>query len=130
MLEKTGIMSWSVSPWSSPIGSVSRKTQPEETPQEQLFVGYHALDSLLWPMVKAHSKAQGVLFLVCLPKIDELYAMLNSSTIYLSLECTSVYHHIALLHEAQKKSAFATAFGKFILKKVPIGFIQAPAHFQ
>ena len=53
-------------------------------------------------MVKTHSKAQCVLSLVPLPKIDELSAMLNRSTICSSLDCTLGYHHIVVTLGAQK----------------------------
>ena len=77
-------------------------------------------------MVKTHSKAQAVLSLVPLPKIDELYAILNGSTVYSSPNCTSGYHHITLSPEAQKKFAFIIPIGKFWFKKIPFGFTQAP----
>ena len=82
---------------------------------------YRNLNSLLLSVVKAHSKAQGVLSLVFLPNIDQFDAMLNGSVVYSSLDGTTVYHHIALSPEAQKKSAFVTSFGKFEFKKVPFG---------
>ena len=53
-----------------------------------------------------HSKFQCVLSLVPLPKMDEMYVMLNGSTVYSSLDCTSGYHCIAFLPEAPKISAF------------------------
>ena len=58
-------------------------------------VDYHALNGLLPPVAKTHSKAQAVLSLVPLPKIDELYTLLNDSTICSSLDCTSGHHYIA-----------------------------------
>ena len=58
--------------------------------------------SLLPSVVKAHSKAQGVLSLAPFPKIYEVYTMLNGSTVYSLLDCTSGYHHIALSPKAEK----------------------------
>ena len=81
-------------------------------------------------LVKANSMAQGVLSQVLLPMIDELYAMLNGSNVYSSLESTSGYHHIALLPEAKQKSAFLTLICKFEYKKVPFSLAQALAHFK
>ena len=43
---------------------------------------------------------------------------------------TLVYHHIALLSEAQKKPAFVTPNGKLEFKKVPLGLAQVLAYFQ
>ena len=62
MLEKAGIISKSDSPWSIPIVIVSKKSEPGEIPQKHLCVDCYALNSLLPPVLKAHSKAQGVLF--------------------------------------------------------------------
>ena len=42
-----------------------------------------------------------IVSLVPLPKIDELYAMLNGSTVYYSLDCTLGYCDIALSLEVQ-----------------------------
>ena len=75
-----------------------------------MCVDYQALDNFLPPVVKVHSKAQGVLSLVSLPKIDELYVMLNSATVYSSLDCISGYDHTGLSPEVFKKSAFVTPF--------------------
>ena len=53
-----------------------------------------------------------------LPKLDKLYAMLNGSAVYSSIDCTSGDEHIALSLEAQKKSTFVAPTGKFEFKKV------------
>ena len=82
------------------------------------------------PPVNAHSKAHSVLSLVSLPKIEELYAMLNGSTVYSSLDCTSGYHYSTLSPQAHKKCTFATPFGKYEFKKVPFSLSQGPRNFQ
>ena len=69
----------SVSPWASPIVVVLKRTAPGEPPKQRLCVDYRALNSLLPP---AFSKAKGILTLVPLPKIDEIYARLKGSNIY------------------------------------------------
>ena len=68
-------------------------------------------------MFKAHCKVEGILSLVPLPEIDELSAILNSSTVYSLSNFTSQYHYIELPPETQKKSALVTSMGKFELKK-------------
>ena len=70
----------SVSPWASPIMIVPKRSAPGEPPKRRLCVDYHALNNLLTPVKEAHSKAKGVLTLVPLPKIDEIYARLQGST--------------------------------------------------
>ena len=104
MLEKAGIISRSISPWASPIVIVPKKTEPEQPPKKRLCVDYRALNSLIPPVTKAHSKAKGVLTLVPLPKIDEIYARLRGSTIYSALDMTSGYDHMKLSEEAKPKS--------------------------
>ena len=126
MLEKAGIISRSISPWASPIVI----GQPEQPPKKRLCVDYRALNSLIPPVTKAHSKAKGVLTLVPLPKIDEIYARLRGSTIYSALDMTSGYHHMELSEEAKLKSAFVTTIDKYEFNRCPFGLAQAPAYFQ
>ena len=72
----------SVSPWASPIVVVPKRTVPGEPPKWRLCVDYRAMNSLLPHVKKAFSKAKGVVTLVPLPKIDEIYAHLKDSKIY------------------------------------------------
>ena len=74
ILEKAEVIVRSVSPWPSPIVVVPKITAPREPPKRRLCVDYRAVNSLLPPVKKAFSKAKGVLTLVLLPKIDEIYA--------------------------------------------------------
>ena len=64
----------SVFPWASPMVVVPKRTAPGEPPKRRLYVDYRAVNSLLPPVKKAFSGAKGVLTLVPLPKIDEIYA--------------------------------------------------------
>ena len=77
ILEKAGVISRSVSPWASPIVIVPKESEPGEPPRRRMCVDYRVLNSLLPPVNRAHSKAQGILTLVPLPKIDEIYAQLQ-----------------------------------------------------
>ena len=74
ILEKAGVIVRSVSPWASPIVIVPKRTDPGEPPKRRLCLYYQTVNSLLPPIKKAFSKAKGVLTLVPLPKIDEIYA--------------------------------------------------------
>ena len=106
------------------------KVQPGGQPQKLLCViNYHSLNSLFSAVVKAHSKVQGVLSMVPLAKIDGLYAMLNVSTVYSLLDCTSGYHPIVLSPGIQNKLAFVTLTGKFEFKQVHFSLAVAPVHF-
>ena len=77
MLKKAGVIVRSV----SPIVIVPKKTAPGEPPRHHMCMDYHILNSLLPHVDKAHSKAKGILTLVPIPKIDEIYAKLEGSMI-------------------------------------------------
>ena len=130
LLEKAGVIVRSMSPWASPIVIVPKHTAVGEPPRRRMCVDYRALNNLLPLVKKAYSKAKGVLSLVPLPKIDEIYSKLAGSHIYSSLDLRSGYHHISLSEQSQPKSAFVTPMGKYQFTKVPFGLAQAPAYFQ
>ena len=108
--------------------------QPGEPPRRRLCVDYRAINKLLPNSTKRWgSKAKGVITLVPLPKIDEIYAGLKGSTIYSTFDMRSGYHHMALSPESQPKSAFVIGGpqgAKFEFKVCPFGLAQAPAYFQ
>ena len=130
ILEEAGVIVRSVSPWASPIVIVPKRTAPGEPPKHRLCVDYRALNGLLPPVQKAHSKAKGILSLVPLPKIDEIYARLQGSGVYTTLDMRSGYHHLVLSKKSRPKSAFVTPLGKWEFKRCPFGLAQAPAYFQ
>ena len=133
-LEKAGVITRSVSPWASPIVIVPKKTEkPGEPPRRRLCVDYRAVNKLLPTVQKVGSKAKGVLTLVPLPKIDEIYAKLKDSTVYSTFGMRSGYHHMGLSPESQAKSAFVIGGphgAKYEFKICPFGLAQAPAYFQ
>ena len=73
---------------------------------------YRAANSPLLPVKKAFLKAKGVLTLVSLPKIDEIYASLKGSGIYSTFDMRSGCYHMALSERARPKTAFVSAYGK------------------
>ena len=133
MLEKAGVIVQSVSPWASPIVIVPKKTAPGEPPRRHMCVDYHMLNSLLPSVDKAHLKAKGILTLVPIPKIDEIYAKLERSTIYSTFDMRNGYYHPELTPESQAKLAFVVGGprgGKWEFKRCPFGLTPAPAYFQ
>ena len=130
ILEKAGVIVRSVSPWASSIIVVPKRTAPGESPKQRLCVDYRALNSLLPLVKKAFSKAKGILTLVSLPKIDEIYARLKGSNIYSTFDMRSGYYHMVLSEKSRPKSAFVSSFGKWEFKRCPFGLAQAPAYFQ
>ena len=124
ILEKAGVIVRSVSPWASPIVIVPKRTAPGEPPKRRLCMDYQAVNSLLPPVKKAFSKAKGVLTLVPLPKIDEIYAQLKGSKIYSTFDMRSGYYHMVLSEESRPKTAFVSSFGKWEFKRCPFGLAQ------
>ena len=132
-LEKAGVITKSISPWASPIVIVPKKTSPGEPPRRRMCIDYRMLNSLLPKVEKAHTKAKGVLTLVPIPKIDEIYARLEGSAVYSTFDMRSGYYHLELTPESQPKSAFVVGGpkgGKWEFKRCPFGLTQAPAYFQ
>ena len=133
ILERAGVIQRSMSPWASPIVIVPKKTEPGEPPRRRMYVDYRMLNSLLPPVNKAHSKAKGIVTLVPLPKIDEIYAQLQGSKIFSALDMRSGYFHIELSEEAKPKTAFVPGGPhgcKYQFNRCPFGLSQAPAYFQ
>ena len=96
----------------------------------RLCVDYRAVNSLLPPVKKDFPKAKGVLTLVPLPKIDQIYAQLKGSKIYSSFDMRSGYYHTVLSEEFRLKTAFVSSYGKWKFKRCLFGLAQAPAYFQ
>ena len=130
ILEKAGVTVRSVSPWASPIVVVPKRTAPGEPAERRLCVDYRVVNSLLPPVKKAFSKAKGVLTLVPLPKIDEIYEQLKSSKIYSTFDMRSGYYHMVLSEKARPKTAFVSSSGKWEFKRCPFGLAQSLAYFQ
>ena len=112
---------------------VPKKTAPGKPPRCHMCVDYHILNSLLPHVDKAHSKAKGILTLVLIPKIDEIYPRLEGSTIYSTFDMYSGYYHLELTPESPSKSAFVVGGprgGKWEFKRYLFGLTKAPAYFQ
>ena len=131
ILEAAGIIVRSVLPWASPIVVVPKRSALVN-PKRHMCVDYRALNKLLPPVKKAHSNAKGVLSLVPLPKIDEIYACLKGSKVFSTLDMRSGYHHVEMTEEARPKTAFTLLanLGKWEFLRCPFGLVQAPAYFQ
>ena len=106
ILEAAGIIVRSVSPWISPIVVVPKRSVPGEPPKRRMCVDYWALNKLLPPVRKAYSNAKGVLSLLLLPKIDEIYISLKGSRVFSTLDMHSGCHHVEMTDAARPKTAF------------------------
>ena len=127
-MEKAGVIVWSASPWVSPIVIVPKKTALGKPPRCHMCVDYHILNSLLPCVDKAHSKGKGILTLVLIPKIDEIYAKLEGSTIYSTFDMCSGYYHLEFTPESLSKSAFVVGGprgGKWEFKRCLFGLTKS-----
>ena len=98
-----------------------------------MCVDYRMVNSLAPPVVKAHSKAKGVLTFVPLPKIDEIFAKLKGSQIYSTFDMRSGYYHLELSKEAQAKTAFVIGGanrGKMGIQSVSLRFNPSTSLFS
>ena len=132
ILEAAGIIVRSVSPWASSIVVVPKRSASGEPPKRHMCVDYRVLNKLFPPVKKAHSNAKGILSLVPLPKIDEIYACLKGSKVFCTLDMHSGYHHVKMTEEARPKTAFTLPanLGKWEFLHCPFRLAQAPAYFQ
>ena len=130
-LEKAGIIICSVSPWTNPIVVVPKRNQLGEPPWRRLCVDYWAVHNLLPPVTKAHSMAKGVLTLVPLPEIDEMYvSWLVQAFIlpYIWEVVTTTWPCLWTLRENQL--FLLTPMAKFEFQKDPSGLAQVHTYFQ
>ena len=130
ILECAGIIERSISPWASPVVIVLKKSTPGKSPRRKMCIDYRRINKLQPEVTKAYG-GKGCIFLIPLPKIDELYAKLKGYKVFSSLDLRSGYYHIGLSDSAKPKSAFVlSSLGKYQFNRVPFGLAQAPAYFQ
>ena len=129
MLKKAGVIVKSLSPWVSPVIVVEKKSTPDKPPHRRLVIDYRKNNSLQ-EQIKRADKSTRCLLLYPLLKIDEMFAKLNGSSIFSTIDLRSGYYHIGLTKGSRPKSAFVVPMGKFEILKTPFGLLQAPAYFQ
>ena len=129
-LECAGVIRKSISPWTSPIVIVPKKSAPGEPPHRRMCIDFRKLNDLQPEVHRADSQTGGNISLVPLPKIDEMYGRLKGAKYFTTLDLQSGYYHIGLSENSKAKTAFITPFGKYQFEVVPFGLAQAPAYFQ
>ena len=81
MLEHTGIIESSISPWASPVVIVPKKSAPGKPPRRRMCIDYRRINKLQPEVTKA-DRGKGCISLIPLPKIDELYAKLKGYKVF------------------------------------------------
>ena len=108
---------------------VPKKSAPDEPPHRRLVIDYRKINSLQ-QQIKRADKTTGCHSLYPLPKIDKMFAKLNGSRIFSTIDLRSGYYHIGLTEGNRPKSAFVVPMGKFKFLRTSFGLSQAPAYFQ
>ena len=99
-----------------------------DKPQLHMCMDYRKVNQYL---ITACNNSNGkVVSTFPLPKIQELLTQLNKCKYFSSLDLCSGYYHISLTEEAQKKTAFVTADGKYQWNVVPFCLATAGSTFQ
>ena len=101
-----------------------------ESEQKRLVIDYRKLNKHLPFVQKADSNVKGVISLIPLPKINELFARLEGAKVFSTIDLRQGYHHIALTDESIPKTAFTTPWGKWEFLKCPFGLNQALAYIM
>ena len=120
-LEHVGVIKKSISPLASPIVVVPKKSAPGEPPRQRMCVDLRKMNELQPKMQRLDKQTdtQGILSLIPLPKIDEMYANLCGAKIFTTLDLRSGYYHVTLDNESKANTAFVTSFGKYEFNAVP-----------
>ena len=128
-LKHVGVIPKSMSPWTSPVVIVPKKSASGEPLKRRLCVDFRKVNELQQEVITA-GKTKGQISIHPLPKIVKMYAKLKGAKVFYTIDLRSGYHHIALGKSSRVKTTFVTPFGKYEFFMVPFGLAQAPAYFQ
>ncbi|GJW67601.1 putative nucleotidyltransferase, ribonuclease H [Tanacetum coccineum] len=103
----------STSPWGAPVLFVKKKDR-----SFKMCIDYRELNKLT---VKNRYP---------LPRIDDLFNQLYSSSVYSKIDLRSGYHQLRVTDEDIPKTAFRTRYGHYEFQVMPFGLTNAPAVFM
>ena len=122
-LDKAGLISRSLSNWSSPCIVVPKKQDPDNSHEVQLqmVIDYRQLNKRIITSraPDRNGKVGKVVSNYQIPTIESLLARLEGCKYFSILDLRSGYHHIGLTEESKPLTAFTTHSGKFQWNVLP-----------
>ena len=125
-LLEVGLIEISMSPYSTPIIVVPRKSKPGDplTETERLVIDYGELNQQIPKVQTSQAKSKGRLALIETAKIDHIWSKLKGTRYLSILEIWSGHQHISIHPDSRPKATFTYPYRKFQWKRGAFGVQQ------